>query len=361
LERELRALEVRSALLSTDADGPADRLKVPTGYPIQWSGAIVHFDRVHAPKRFRMSFGHARTIWRNSRDADAIHVHGLYLCSSVAAWASARHRRIPIIVQPHGVLEPYHRQKSRAVKAAFDSLIGRRILNDSAAIVCASGQEAANIQALGHAQTVVIEHGVDLEDGEPSPATRQVVESIGASQMVLFLGRFAKKKNPDVLIRAWSLARPPDAVLVLSGPDDYWSAEALRELAVKFGVTDSVIVTPPAYGSDKTALLMRADLFALPSDNESFGITIPEAMAASTACLVSVGVATSSTVQAASAGYVVTDLDPQHWADQIAAALGSRERLREMGTNAGRLGSSRFSWKTSAAAYADLYTTCIQR
>jgi glycosyltransferase involved in cell wall biosynthesis len=360
LEHKLGALDIRSSLLSTDAEGRHGRLPVSLGVETSWSGVPVVFNRVHFPKRFRMSVGHVRAVWRHSAEADAIHVHGLYMCSSVAAWLSARMRGIPLIAQPHGVLEPYHRQKSRAVKSTFDGVVGRRILRDSSAIVCASEQEAGSIQALGFVRTVVIEHGVTVEDGNPSAPIGALIEKLGSAPVVLFLGRLAKKKNPDLLVRAWSEAERGSAHLVISGPDDYWPAEHLRQLARSLGVSGSVTLAPAAYGPDKTALLRRANLFALPSDNESFGITIPEAMVAGTPCLVSGSVATSAVVRAADAGVVVDDLDPSSWARHITEVLREPERLATMGRNAARAATARFTWESAAAEYAALYRRVIR-
>jgi glycosyltransferase involved in cell wall biosynthesis len=355
LERELETLGVAGGLYATDVDAFTDRLAVEHGMPVAWRGVTVVFDRAHAPFRLKTSIGHGRRVWTESKTASAIHVHELYAWSTVAAWASARRRNIPLLLQPHGVLETYHQAKSPAVKKVFGLLVGGRIMRDSFAIVCASDSEAKRVTDLGYCQTRIIPHGVHLETGEPSRELTEQILGPGPGVLVLSLGRLAKKKNPDLLIRAWAIAKPAGATLLLAGPDDYWSREALGALTAELGVSDSVRFWPTVEGPDKTALLNRADLFVLPSNSENFGITVPEAMVAGTACLASAAVATSSYVAEAEAGAVIEGLDVTTWARSIAELTSNRGRLRAMGQRAGSFSASRFDWAQVAGEYVDLY------
>lgn len=355
LDRQFESLGLRGQLLATDVDAGRARLDVPRGRPVPWNGVTVTFDRAHPPMRFKMSLGHARRVWSTSQSSQVIHVHGLYACSTIAAWVSSRRRRVPLIVQPHGVLEPFHQAKSRVVKGALDAVVGRRILRDSYAIVCASEAEAAEVRRLGYRQTLVIPHGVRLDGGTPGPGLSSRIEALGTTTVVLSLGRLARKKNPDLLLRAWAEASPKNAALLIVGPEEDWTVEQLRTLAAELGVADSVQVEASVHGADKTALLRRADLFVLPSNSENFGLSIPEALAAGTPCLVSQAAATSTYVTESGAGAVVADLEVTTWASAIVRLTDRPDELKEMGEAAADYSSNRFEWRTAAAGYLELY------
>jgi len=91
---------------------------------------------------------------------------------------------------------------------------------------------------------------------------------------VLFLGRLAAQKRPDLALRA--VARVPGAELEVAndGPE---RAE-LEELASELGVAERVRFL--GYRDDVPALLARASCLLVTSDYEGASLVVPEAMAA---------------------------------------------------------------------------------
>ena len=98
--------------------------------------------------------------------------------------------------------------------------------------------------------------------------------------MILFLSRIIPRKGADLLIEAFSTLNGGAGRLVIAGPEGEPGYVArLKELARNGGIAERVVFTGPLYGSEKTAALGDADVFALPSSYENFANVAAEAVA----------------------------------------------------------------------------------
>src|SRR5262249_36270980 len=94
------------------------------------------------------------------------------------------------------------------------------------------------------------------------------------------------KKGLDRLVRAWAHVESahPEWRLRVVGPDEVGHPSGLVALAAGVEARDVSVVKSGAGGA-KIAAHQRADLFVLPTLNESFAITVAEALAAATPAL----------------------------------------------------------------------------
>src|SRR5208283_3040736 len=74
--------------------------------------------------------------------------------------------------------------------------------------------------------------------------------------------------------------------LVFVGPDESGMKARLEQMATGLSVSDRVHFSPPLEGEAKWAAYRDADIFVLPSQNENFGNTAAEAVAAGTPVIV---------------------------------------------------------------------------
>ncbi|MGC2528427.1 MAG: glycosyltransferase, partial [Candidatus Acidiferrum sp.] len=70
--------------------------------------------------------------------------------------------------------------------------------------------------------------------------------------------------------------------LVFAGPDESGMTARLTQLAAQLGVAPQVYFSGPIFGEAKWAAYRDADVFVLPSQNENFGNTAAESVAAGT-------------------------------------------------------------------------------
>jgi glycosyltransferase involved in cell wall biosynthesis len=358
VNRELRNIGVHSLILTTDADGRVDRLPLKPGWPDEFGGGHLISHRVHAPRRFKASFALLVSLFRFVPRADAIHVHGLYLFSSLAVSFVARVFRTPVFLQPHGVLEPYQRAQSVHVKRLYDRLGGSWAIRACEGVIFASQSEAdraadlvpptkAHVVALGAA---VGEVGAEFEPSWQPRVPRD-------RPVVLFLGRIAPKKRIDLLVAAWPLvAGEVKATLVIAGGFD----EQSRARYEPRGPREDVIWLGHVAGSDRDALLRRAALFVLPSENENFAIAVAESLVAGTPVIVTKEVAMSAFVTDTDTGVVLATLPTaSELATSISTLLKDPERLAELQAKA-IVAAPELSWRRTAQELLRVYETGIR-
>jgi glycosyltransferase involved in cell wall biosynthesis len=310
--RELRDRGHNSKLITTDADG-SGRLDQPGTIRGRTPDLDIEIHRVHAPRKLMASLGLWAAIRREVKARDVVYIHQIYFFSTWAAAREARRAGVPYLVQPHGSLEPYQREKSRVVKWYWDHTVGRRLFRDAAGFICASESEAEGAApVIGTTRSHVAPLGATVGPGH-------VLAPVVDGPFVLFLGRIAPKKRIDVLIAAFAEVAPNwNGTLVIAGEGDESLTAQLKAQAALLLPAARVRFLGPVAAARKDWLLRNARAFVLSSENENFAIAVAESLVAGTPVIVTPHVATHRIVQRFNAGLVV-DLGTR----AVAAALES--------------------------------------
>ena len=222
---------------------------------------------------------------------DIVHIFGLYDLLGPAVAAASRKRGLPYVLEPIGMFVPIVR--NLWLKRMYHAVWGRRLLEGASAVIATSEQEAEELVAGGlpRTQVVVRRNGVEAPASWPERGTFRKTHGISPEEkLVLFLGRLSAKKSPDLLLRAFAELSGRSAgtpmTLVFAGPDESGVVAELDQMATQMGVRTKVQFTGPVFGEAKWAAYRDADVFVLPSQNENFGNTAAEAVAAGTPVIV---------------------------------------------------------------------------
>jgi glycosyltransferase involved in cell wall biosynthesis len=297
----------RVSVVTTDRDEDVV-LDVDTHRPTVIDGASVHHLAVRGPARLRRSPDFARRFADVAKDADVVHVHGLFNWHSHAALAAARRLGVPTIVSPRGMLmkEPLAARGSLK-KSLWLALLERRHLAGLAAVHTTSDLEAHELPDLGFAwpRVHVAPNGVDAPvwKGDAARLRPDVRAALARGPYVLFLGRLNWKKGLDVLQAALAVCDARVRV-VIAGPDDGWRAQVLAQRAA-LGLEQRVDVLDSVDGDERAALLCCARVSVLPSRSENFGNAVAESLAAGVPVVVTREVGASEVVLRHGAGVVV--------------------------------------------------------
>jgi D-inositol-3-phosphate glycosyltransferase len=133
---------------------------------------------------------------------------------------------------------------------------------------------------------------------------------------------------------------------------------ALIELAASLGISDSVRFLPPQTGDRLPALYQAADLVAVPSHNESFGLVALEAQACGTPVLAAAVGGLVTAVRDQVSGVLVDGHDPVDWARLLGALLSAPARRAELARGAVRHASN-FSWARTASGLIEVYRRAV--
>ncbi|WP_240843266.1 glycosyltransferase family 4 protein [Acidaminobacter sp. JC074] len=155
-------------------------------------------------------------------------------------------------------------------------------------VIVPTGKVEEKLSAYGFKKNInVIPTGVDLKPFDyrrfKSDQVMKLKTSIGLDKkdkIILFVGRLAKEKSIDVLIKSLpeTLEKSPHANIVIVG--DGPERQALRELAKSLAVEEKVFFTGKVPWDQVGLYYQLADVFVSASLSETQGLTYIEAMAA---------------------------------------------------------------------------------
>jgi glycosyltransferase involved in cell wall biosynthesis len=352
--RALEAEGVRATIASTDADGQ-DRLPVPIGRLQDYEGVPSIFFEQVGPESFKWSPLLGRWLRQHVGGFDLVHIHAVLSHASLAAASACRRAGVPYLMRPLGTLDPWSLSQHAIRKRVLLALSGRRALRGAACMHYTSAdEERRSRQALPWLPPgVVLPLGIDSElftDGIiPEPKERPYV---------LALCRLDPKKGIDVLIRAFHEAGPraPEWRLVIAGDGGPTYVAELTALAQSGAAASQITFCGWIDGEARRTWLRGATLFALPSLQENFGLSVVQAMAAGVPVIVSPGVGLASEIEQAEAGWCVPR---DRFGPGLAAAMADRDACGTRGQRARRY-AERFRWARVGRALVDVYAT-VQR
>ena len=226
------------------------------------------------------------------RDFDIVHFFGLYDLLGPAVAAECRAQGKPYVLEPIGMFVPIVR--NLLLKRLYHLLWGRKLLEGASTLIATSGQETEELIAGGVPRNKVVlrRNGVETPDSWPERGIfRKALNIPPESKLILFLGRLSAKKSPDLLMQA--AAKLPGEIdgrpvmVVFAGPDESGMKEQLEQMALRLGMGSRVRFPGAIFGAEKWSAYRDADVFVLPSQNENFGNTAAEAVAAGTPAIVS--------------------------------------------------------------------------
>lgn len=239
------------------------------------------------------------------------------------------HSHFPRIVAPHPATAGWARRTASAAAWRYVQRLGKLV---GATLAPCEGV-ARELEAAGLERVHRVTLGVDLErfhpDRRATAAETRRLHGLPEGPLALYVGRFAREKDLDVLIAAWrDVQRQTGARLVLAG--DGPSREWLRR---RPGAAD-VLWLPFERDRDRLADLMAAvDLYVAPSPTETFGLAAHEALASGTPVVAAEPGGVAETVQRSGAGAVFPAGEAGPLAEAVTAvfrgdlsALGRRGR-----------------------------------
>jgi glycosyltransferase involved in cell wall biosynthesis len=328
--------------------------------PRRWGDDLAAWRRAGADVMAtdRQSFAAARWFMETAENFDiqgpaVVHAHGIWTGGALAAGRLAARCGCPLVVSPHGMLEPWALNHRRYKKALPWMLWERRTLMNATLLQAMSEQEAEGFAIQGLYNPVAI-HGIGLDLANVLPRAA----AANGPRTCLFLSRIHPKKGLPMLLQAWALLKPSGWRLVIAGPDEGGHMTALQELSQRLGLTTAVDFVGPVYGNEKWRMLAAADLFVLPSHSENFGIVVAEAMAAGVPVLTTTGTPWRVLREERAGWWVAPTEEAIGGALSEALALSSQEML-SMGQRAAFIARERFNWPAIAGAMRSAYEWAV--
>lgn len=301
---------------------------------------------------------------------DVVHTH--YWLSGQVGRLLARRWGVPLVHTMHTMakVKNAHLATGEAPEPPERVRGEEQVVADAGALVANTRTEAAQLVDLygaDPARVAVVPPGVDLATFTPGDdATRRADRAaLGLhpqDRVLLFVGRVQPLKAPDVLLAAAAelLARERSlrehlVVAVVGGPSGRSSRRltALVELARTLGLTgvtgarDVVRFARPVPPAELARWYRAADVVAVPSHTESFGLVALEAQACGTPVVAAAVGGLRAAVADGRSGLLVDGHDPARWADVLGSLLRDDDERARLA--AGAVAHARgFGWARTA-------------
>lgn len=160
----------------------------------------------------------------------------------------------------------------------------KRILRNTKAVIAPSGKIERMLKEYGVEQPIkVVPTGLRLSrfsENIPANAIDELKIKLGIPQgnrIFITVGRAAKEKNIDELIRYFKLLDMKNAVLLIVGGGPY--LDTLKAVAYSEHISDRVIFTGAVEPLNVAAYYKLGDVFLSASQSETQGLTYIEALA----------------------------------------------------------------------------------
>jgi glycosyltransferase involved in cell wall biosynthesis len=228
---------------------------------------------------------------------------GLFVCNSLwnplisHATAFLRLRGVPYAISPHGMMDPLVFERNSFRKYCWSLLCEKRNVEQAQLLIFNSATEEKKARRRGWnlRRTIVIPHSVDITAGERLPPRGQLefkYPQLKDKHLIAFVGRINWVKNLEHLIRSVAHLRSKkmNVALLCAGPDSDGHRAELEILAEELAIQDEVIFTGMLESEELSAVYARADVAALVSQKENFGLAAADALASGVPVVLSDGV-----------------------------------------------------------------------
>lgn len=288
---------------------------------------------------------------------DVVHINGCWQPQLAFFQWAARSLKIPVVLSPHGMLEPwivkrhYWTRKWPAIQ-----LYQRGLVKHADYLHATADKEKENLLRLGwNARIAVIPNAVNI-------VMLPIKDNWSLKRRIVFMSRLHVKKGIELLLEALSHLKPDldgyEVIIAGEGELDY--VETLKKAAISFGLSEVVKFVGGVYGAEKVCLLQSADFFVLPTYSENFGIVVAEALACGTPVITTHGTPWKVLEENECGWYIPVGVNALKKTLREAISV-TEETIERMGRNGRRLVEKQYTDKSVASRFIEKYTFLLSK
>lgn len=310
---------------------------------------------------------------QNELHYDLIHSH--YWLSGQIGWLLRDLWHVPLVHTAHtlAAVKNAHRSSEDSLESEARRICEQQLVDNADFLVVNTEDEARELAYHYDAEEkciFTVKPGADTDlftpgtDRNTERSRRELGIPLNA-KVVAFVGRLQRFKGPEVLLRATAelFRRDPYRnlrVVICGGASGNGSSlEDYRSLARELGIQHRVRFIPPRPPAELVAVYQAADIVAVPSYNESFGLVAVEAQASGTPVVAARVGGLPIAVADEETGLLVPGHEPGMWADALGRLLDDDPLRIAMGEKAVEHAAA-FSWAASAEQLAGVYAAASE-
>ena len=242
--------------------------------------------------------------------------HGLWHWPTSLSLRIKNRFKVPYCIFPHGMLDPWFKKTYpfKHLKKQMYWLVKESASIRKSDAVCFTTKEEMRLARHTFIPYTSKESVIGLGVESPPDLNLSVrnklysrFPSLNGKKVLLYLGRFHKKKGVDLLLKAWIENNSGHSLLVLAGPNiqDSNNFKSLKNNALKY--QQSILWTGMLDQQEKWEMLRLSNALILPSHQENFGMVVAESLAVGKPVYITNKVNLWREVEQSNAGMVVND------------------------------------------------------
>lgn len=288
LAKALKKQNVDVSVITTNANGK-ERLKFKTG--------MFHKLENELPVKYYKSLDSRGTspsmilnLWKEIRKSDLIYLVSVFSPPTPFTILLCKLYKKQLIISPRGQLGKWCIKQGSRFKKLWLQLFIRPFLEYFWWHLTALDEKNDLLSVFPRARALVIPNGIDdrfitIKNYEKDRLFfRRYSDKVTInSKIIVSLGRLHMKKGFDILIQAYKKVKEnfQEALLFIAG-EDFGEKANLIKLIHSENLDERVFIIGHIEGEEKINFLKNADIFALASRHENFGLVYGEALAAGT-------------------------------------------------------------------------------
>lgn len=300
-------------------------------------------------------------------DFDVIHAHVArsFQCDLSALVSKLRHQ--PLVITAHGSLGSYLGVdlglRNHMLHVAHNMIAGR-VFKAADKVIALNRFERQHYIRLGIdlRKIAIIPNGILLSEFKQAYYDFKQRHGVKGT-VILFVGRLNKIKGLDTLVQAFHLLRQRsfhDTKLVIVG-EDWGFKQNLLELCKQYNLLGDVLILDHPKREDIMSAYHAADVVVLPSNYETFSITILEAFACAKPVIATAVGGIPELIENGKNGFLVKPNDAEELSKTISYFLRDSELTKSLGQAAEWLVENHFSMDLVAKKTEDLYNDLFHK
>lgn len=327
-----------------------------------FAGGIIQFLRTHPGDGDSDSDGVAY---------DLIHSH--YWLSGQVGWLLSDLIGVPLVHTGHTWAAVKNAAGADGAESEARRICEQQLVDNADVLVVNTADETEQLARFYDVDTgkiAVVSPGADTDLFTPGTDrnTERARRALGIplhAKVIAFVGRMQDFKGPQVLLRAVGelirrdqLDAPLRLVMCGGASGAGSSVEHYRAIAQEEGIASITRFLGPRPPQELASLYQAADIVAVPSYNESFGLVAVEAQATGTPVVAARVGGLPLAVADGESGVLVSGHDPVTWAEALEQLLIDDTLRITMATTAVDH-ARKFSWQASASELQLVYQSVL--
>ncbi len=279
------------------------------------------------------------------------------LPTGILSLSPVRQRKQPYIVSLRGSDVPSYdlfNQKLEKVHKVLLPLTRSIWRNASAVVALSQGLKDIALQTAPAQKIDIISNGIEVDLFSPAKNIEKRQEQ---PLKLITVSRLLERKGIHHLLEAIAKPDPLPVTLTIVGTGSY--EELLRKKCAELALNDRVNFTGFVRRDELPALYRQHDVFALPSQTESFGLVFAEAMSCGLPILGTFVGGIPELVRHETDGFLVNPAQPGEIREALGKMLTNPEKTMAMGIAARQRIEEKYSWRIIARQYLECYQNVV--